>query len=154
MGTCCLLLRVMKAVFMPGILPTHLRQYHLGMFNCRTQVAVLAFNPGNPQEWGVGQVFDLYFPTDYHSMSYREVYVVESRTGSIWHVDFATSVPSVPKYYQDQRLIGQCPRVHFKGDLWFTQDGNMMATTGPGVGDGVSVCFHVSAGVWNAVKHC
>lgn len=104
---------------------------------------------GLPQEWGVNQYYSLYFPTDYHNMNTREVYVVEARTGSIWHVDFA-GTPSVPKYYQDQQLIGMCPRIHEKGFLWFTQDGDMKDTYGPGVGDGVVIRMNVSAAVWDA----
>lgn len=104
---------------------------------------------GLPQEWGVNQYYSLYFPTDYHNMITREVYVVEARTGSIWHVDFA-GTPTVVKSFKDQQLIGMCPRIHEKGFLWFTQDGDMKAIYGPGVGDGVVIRMNVSAAVWDA----
>jgi hypothetical protein len=105
---------------------------------------------GLPQQWGVDMHYGLYFPTDYHNMNLREIYVCESSTGSIWHVDFMTSVPSgSPKYYADQRLVAQCPRDTQKGELWFSTDGSYQAITGPGEPNGEVVRFGASSGTWN-----
>ncbi len=105
---------------------------------------------GLPQQFGTNMYFGLYFPTDYHNMSLREVYVCESSTGSIWHVDFLASVPTVIKSFTEQRLVGQCPRVHYKGMLWFSTDGSYQAITGPGMPDGEVLRFSASAPIWDA----
>jgi hypothetical protein len=103
---------------------------------------------GIPQQWGVDMNYGLYFPTDYHNMNLREIYVCESSTGSIWHVDFM-GVPLVVKSFADQRLVAQCPRVHTKGELWFSTDGSYQAITGPGEPTGEVIRFAASATVWN-----
>ncbi len=73
--------------------------------------------------------YSLYFPTDYYAgMALNAVYVVEALTGSTWLLDITSS--TITDSFQDDKLIGKCPRVLVNGLLYFTQDGDLEQATG------------------------
>lgn len=75
--------------------------------------------------------FGLYFPTDYcATMGLDSVYVVESVSGTIWKLNLFDTGTGTVASFQDNRLIGKCPRVVIDGVLYFTQDGNLESATG------------------------
>lgn len=76
-------------------------------------------------------IYDLYFPTDYYApMGIREIYVVEANTGTIWKIDYLGTGSGVLASFQDDRLIGKCPRILQNNKLYFTQDGDLEQATG------------------------
>lgn len=79
----------------------------------------------------VDTIYDLYFPTDYYAtMSLNAIYVVESLTGCIWKLDYFGSGTGIVASFQDDQLIGKCPRVLIGNQLFFTQDGDLEQATG------------------------
>ena len=87
---------------------------------------------GIPQSlfWGGSlrnSLYCLYFPTDYYAgMTTDLIYVVESVTGSIWKISMATGEIAA---FQDNKLLGKCPRVLTNGKLFFTQEGDLETFT-------------------------
>lgn len=100
--------------------------------------------------WGgsglTASYYSLYFPTDYcAAMDITAIYVVEAVTGSIWKINMGGVVAS----FQDNKLLGKCPRVLLNGKLFFTQDGNLEDyTTSSGVAMGDIVILDL--GTFNA----
>jgi|GEM_PF-4665673 len=98
-------------------------------------IASAAVSPGD----AVPSIYGLYFITDYNA--YNSVLtsfcVVESVTGTIWKIT-ATGSGFTQTSFQDNRLIGKCPRVlmPYAGNnyIFFTQDGDLEQATGQSSG--------------------
>lgn len=89
-------------------------------------IASATVSPGNAVE----SIYDLYFPTDYYApMSLNQIYLVESLTGSMWELNYYDTGSGITASFQDNRLIGKCPRVLINGLLYFTQDGDLEQAT-------------------------
>lgn len=83
----------------------------------------------------VASIYGLYFPTDtYSTMSLNEIYVVESLTGCIWKLNYYDSGTGLIDGFQDNKLIGKCPRILYSGQLYFTQDGDLESASGQSSG--------------------
>lgn len=84
----------------------------------------------------VDSQYSLYFPTDFTvGMTADNFYVVESLTGTIWQLTgYFTGSAITQNSFQDDRLIGKCPRVLIGGKLYLTQDGNLEQATGQSSG--------------------
>ncbi len=112
---------------------------------------------GEPESGGQKNFYSLYFPTDTEglNMSLNEIYIVESVTGSIWRLDFYDSV-GVVNSFQDNKLIGKCPRVFTNRIIHFTQDGDLEQTTsqvsGVGIGDAVFLDVDTFSGAGISTK--
>lgn len=93
-------------------------------------IASAASSPGDK----VPSIYSLYFPTDYNILntSSDRFYIVESLTGTIWRmVNVGTGFTQTA--FQDNRLIGKCPRIVTMYDgnvtIFFTQDGDLEQAT-------------------------
>jgi hypothetical protein len=81
----------------------------------------------------VNSFYSLYFPTDYSNMSLSAIYVFEGLTGSAWKLDMYAAGSGVTASFQDNSLIGSCPRVitgPANNLIFFTMDGSL----GPDIG--------------------
>lgn len=96
----------------------------------------------------VPTIYDLYFPTDYYApMDLSALYVVESNTGSIWKLNFYDTGTGIVASFQDDRLIGKCPRVIQNNKIYFTQDGDLEQATSQtsGVAEGDIVMLDLAS---------
>lgn len=90
-----------------------------------------------------GSWFSLYFPTDnLGNMTENTLVVIEGITGTAWKLNFSDPGSGVTASFQDDRLLGKCPRcvvtVTGKTMLYLTEDGNLesSASLSSGVADG------------------
>lgn len=99
-------------------------------------IASAVSSPGG----AVPTIYSLYFPTDTYSlMTPDNFYVSEALTGTIWRLTgYHSGVSPTQTIFQDDRLIGKCPRVliPYMGTqtLFFTQDGDLEQATGQSSG--------------------
>lgn len=79
--------------------------------------------------------YGLHFVTDFTgAMTTGNIYIVESITGSIWQIDAYSGEVDA---FQDNLLLGKCPRCFINGIIYFTQDGDIEDwTAGSGVASG------------------
>lgn len=105
---------------------------------------------GQPKTAGIDNIaidsfYSLYFPTDYSNMSLSEIYVFEGITGCAWKINMFGGGSGIVASFQNNSLIGACPRVIINNKVFFTDDGTVMVEAGGSIAVGYIATLNLAA---------